>query len=60
MLQIANSFGGLTHRKTLVFVSTDASTAGAQGIRWGGSITAIRPAPVDGVPGVFHEKCLST
>jgi hypothetical protein len=33
MLQIAAGFGGITHRKTLVFVSTTASTAGAQGVR---------------------------
>ncbi|MFN2612192.1 MAG: hypothetical protein ABR536_02350 [Solirubrobacterales bacterium] len=33
LLQIASSFGGSTHRKTLVFVSTDASTVGGQGAR---------------------------
>lgn len=33
LLQIASSFGGSTHQKTLVFVSTDASAIGAQGVR---------------------------
>lgn len=33
LLEIASSFGGSTHQKTLVFVSTDASTVGAQGVR---------------------------
>lgn len=33
LMQIATSFGGSTHQKTLVFVSTDASTVGAQGAR---------------------------
>jgi hypothetical protein len=33
LLQIAAGFGGSTHRKTLVFVSTDASTIGAEGTR---------------------------
>src|SRR3954454_18091820 len=33
MLQIANSFSGSSHHKTLVFVSTDGSSIGAQGAR---------------------------
>src|SRR5882757_9917773 len=33
MLQIADSFSGSSHHKTLVFVSTDGSSIGAQGAR---------------------------
>src|SRR3954454_404010 len=33
MLQIAQSFSGSSHHKTLVFVSTDGSSIGAQGAR---------------------------
>ncbi len=33
MLEVANSFSGSTHRKTLVFVSTDGSSVGALGAR---------------------------
>jgi hypothetical protein len=33
MLEIANSFSGSSHRKTLVFVSTDGSSIGALGAR---------------------------
>jgi Peptidase family M28 len=33
MLQIADSFSGSSHRKTLVFVSTDGSSIGAQGAK---------------------------
>ncbi len=33
MLQIADSFSGSSHRKTLVFVSTDGSSIGAQGTK---------------------------
>jgi hypothetical protein len=33
MLEIANSFSGSTHTKTLVFVSTDGSSLGALGAR---------------------------
>ncbi len=33
MLQIADSFSGSSHRRTLVFVSTDGSSIGAQGAK---------------------------
>lgn len=33
LLEIADDFGGLRHRKTLVFVSTDGGSAGAVGAR---------------------------
>ena len=33
MLQIADSFSGSSHHKTLVFVSTDGSSIGAQGAK---------------------------
>jgi hypothetical protein len=33
LLEIADDFGGLRHRKTLVFVSTDAGSTGAVGAR---------------------------
>jgi hypothetical protein len=33
LLEIANSFSGSSHRKTLVFVSTDGSSIGALGVR---------------------------
>jgi hypothetical protein len=47
LLELANAFDGASHRKTLVFVSTDGSVAGAAGAKT--LADSLRQAPTEAV-----------